>query len=66
MICVKSAFEDCSLFMADLKVSQITLLFFFETLKGIFLKKNEQICFSSLLRQTQNYDYLHAITLLFK
>lgn len=51
MICVKSAFEDCLLCMVDLKVSQITL-FFFETLKGIFFK-NEQIFFSSLLRQTQ-------------
>lgn len=42
MICVESAFEDCSLFMAELKVSQITLLCF-ETSKGYF-KKLKNLC----------------------
>lgn len=51
--------------MADLKCQSIKLhSFCFETSKGI-KKINETICFSNLQRQTQNYDYLHAITLLY-
>lgn len=38
MGCLESAPEDCSSFMADLKVSQITLLLIFWNIKGYFKK----------------------------
>lgn len=60
-LAVESAFRDCWLFMADLKVSQSS--YRVPLLKYQRALKNGRICFSHLLRRTQSYDYLHAVTL---
>lgn len=61
---VQSAFEDW-LWLILKSVNQIRVPFVLKHQRA-FKKINETICFSNLQRQTQNYDYLHAITLLFR